>query len=322
MEHFKHILVATDTRLDDHPIVSEAAEISQQSGASLKIVDVVPEFSWFARLALKDHEQVRDLIIREKQAKLEMLAEPLRERGIDVETKVLQGKSSVEIIREVLRGQHDLVLRVAKGHDSRSSGMYGTTGVRLLRACPCAVWLTVPATTTQYRHVLGCIDTSTDEEIDEKLNEKIYKSATLVSDYHEASLSIIQAWSIFGERMLQSRLSPIEIQKIKNDCHNLAKSDLDQFLQKHGSSVREKNIHLVKGDASNVIPEFATKNGVDLVVMGTVARSGAAGLIIGNTAERILNSIECSVLALKPDSFVCPITLGDSINPARNRSEP
>ena len=41
--------------------------------------------------------------------------------------------------------------------------------------------------------------------------------------------------------------------------------------------------------------------------MGTVGRSGIDGVIIGNTAEKVLNRIECSVLALKPPGFVTPI---------------
>ncbi len=248
MEQFKHILVATDTRFDDHPIVGEAAEIARQTGASLKIVDVVPEFSWIARLSIKDHEHMRALIAEEKQSKLETLAEPLREKGIAVETKVLMGKTSVEIIREVLREQHDLVFRVAKGQDSRSSGKFGTTGVRLFRACPCAVWLTVPAATPEYHHVLGCIDTSAGEEVEE-LNEKIYQTASLVSRYYSASFWIVHAWSIFGEQLLQSRMRPNEIEEIEKDYHNVAKSKLDMFLQKHGSSIRENNIYLIKGDA-------------------------------------------------------------------------
>ncbi len=45
------------------------------------------------------------------------------------------------------------------------------------------------------------------------------------------------------------------------------------------------------------------KNAVDLLVLGTVARSGLGGFFIGNTAEKILNRIQCSVLALKPSEF-------------------
>ncbi len=50
MTRFHKILVAVDTRLDTHPIVDEAANIARQNNASSKIVDVVPEFPWTARM--------------------------------------------------------------------------------------------------------------------------------------------------------------------------------------------------------------------------------------------------------------------------------
>ena len=68
-------------------------------------------------------------------------------------------------------------------------------------------------------------------------------------------------------------------------------------------------MHLLQGDAKQAIPEVVKKLGVELVVMGTVARTGIPGFVIGNTAESILNQLECSVLALKPEGFVSPITL-------------
>jgi len=43
--------------------------------------------------------------------------------------------------------------------------------------------------------------------------------------------------------------------------------------------------------------------------MGTVARTGIPGLIIGNTAESILSDIDCSLLAVKPEGFVTPISM-------------
>jgi nucleotide-binding universal stress UspA family protein len=45
----------------------------------------------------------------------------------------------------------------------------------------------------------------------------------------------------------------------------------------------------------------------DLVVMGTIARTGISGFIIGNTAESILDQLTCSVLAVKPPGFVTPV---------------
>jgi nucleotide-binding universal stress UspA family protein len=45
--------------------------------------------------------------------------------------------------------------------------------------------------------------------------------------------------------------------------------------------------------------------------MGTVVRTGIPGLLIGNTAETVFHHVRCSVLAVKPDSFVSPVSLDE-----------
>jgi len=57
------------------------------------------------------------------------------------------------------------------------------------------------------------------------------------------------------------------------------------------------------------VPAIAHELAVDLVVMGTVARTGIAGFFMGNTAESILTQLDCSVLTIKPPGFISPITL-------------
>jgi universal stress protein E len=47
----------------------------------------------------------------------------------------------------------------------------------------------------------------------------------------------------------------------------------------------------------------------DLLVMGTISRAGLAGVLIGSTAERLLDRVDCSILAVKPEDFVSPVTL-------------
>ena len=69
--------------------------------------------------------------------------------------------------------------------------------------------------------------------------------------------------------------------------------------------------HLVKGSARKEVPALAKELAVDCIVMGTVARTGVRGFIMGNTAETILEQIDCSVLAVKPEGFLTPVTLDD-----------
>jgi hypothetical protein len=51
----------------------------------------------------------------------------------------------------------------------------------------------------------------------------------------------------------------------------------------------------------------------DLVVRGTISRAGIAGLSIGNTAERMLGHLDCSMLTVKATDFVCPVMFGRTV---------
>ena len=82
-----------------------------------------------------------------------------------------------------------------------------------------------------------------------------------------------------------------------------------RFLTPFQQTISSDCIHLVNGEPGFVIPKFAKDHDVDLVVMGTLGRQSERGMFIGDTAERILNRLEYSVLALKPAGFVSPVQL-------------
>jgi nucleotide-binding universal stress UspA family protein len=78
-----------------------------------------------------------------------------------------------------------------------------------------------------------------------------------------------------------------------------------RFL-KEGHEIQK---HILKGEPDRLIPEMSEKLAADVVVMGTVARTGLDGVLIGNTAENVLQQIGRSVLAVKPEGFVSPVRL-------------
>jgi nucleotide-binding universal stress UspA family protein len=103
-------------------------------------------------------------------------------------------------------------------------------------------------------------------------------------------------------------MSPREVDLMVEVTRDEHSDGLDIVLGDHDLSTLDHEVHLVKGDAGRVIPALVVAEGINLVVMGTVARTGVAGLVIGNTAERILDAVDCSVLAVKPEGFVSPVT--------------
>ena len=91
------------------------------------------------------------------------------------------------------------------------------------------------------------------------------------------------------------------------DIRNRHKAWLDDLLSQHDFQDINVKVHLLKGEPGDLIPLTAEKKRVELIIMGTVARTGIPGFIIGNTAEKALTAVDCSVLAVKPDSFTTPL---------------
>ena len=114
-------------------------------------------------------------------------------------------------------------------------------------------------------------------------------------------------WSVYGESVLKEHMREDEFRDLEDDTEKHAKQMLEQLLTPLDIAVGADNIHLLRGEAGALIPKFVEEFDVDLLVMGTVGRGGIAGLLIGNTAERIIDRVECSVLAIKPKGFVSPI---------------
>ena len=81
---------------------------------------------------------------------------------------------------------------------------------------------------------------------------------------------------------------------------------LNKLIQEFAITENYEVTH-VRGSPDEVIPQFITENDIDILVMGTVGRSGIPGFVIGNTAENVLQNLNCSLIAIKPNGFMTPI---------------
>ena len=151
------------------------------------------------------------------------------------------------------------------------------------------------------------------------LNQQLLELATYQALADLSELHICHAWRLEFEGYLRSPRSGQSdetvngmVEKERNKRKNWLSGMVTRYCQSLGkrtSHYLNPKLHLVKGDAKNVVPEYVADLGAELVVLGTIGRTGIPGLIIGNTAETILNKIDSSVLAVKPPGFVSPVTL-------------
>jgi universal stress protein E len=80
------------------------------------------------------------------------------------------------------------------------------------------------------------------------------------------------------------------------------------FTRAVSGKVPRSRQHLVGDVPIDAIPATAKETNAALVVMGAISRSGLKRVLIGNTAEQVLNKLTCDVLVVKPASFVTRVS--------------
>jgi nucleotide-binding universal stress UspA family protein len=122
-----------------------------------------------------------------------------------------------------------------------------------------------------------------------------------------ALIQEVLAWTAFGARVLRSRVPEHEFVEYIDAARRAVDDAMQTFTTTHADRLKEVSVQLVQGEPERARSHFIDRNGIDSVVMGTVARAGIRGLVIGNTAERVLQRLRGSVLAVKPPGFVSPV---------------
>jgi universal stress protein E len=303
MPRFRSILVDIDATAAVHPAFNEACDLAARFGATVALVDVMSELPRREQNVIT--RQADQELVNRRMATLVALA-----RGrldISVSTAVLRGKPAIAIIQQVLRANHDLVVR-SHARDLVPGRMYGAVDMQLLRNCPCPVWLIGPEAAAHPPHILAAVDTESDEPGTDQLNRTILDVALTLGEARHARVIVVHAWSLYGEDLLRPRMQD-QIHEVLEAAQKAADNGVAALVKEFGDRAADARIECIKGDPRTVISRYATTQKIDLVVMGTVGRTGIAGFIMGNTAEAVLRELHGSVLAVKPPGFVTPVTL-------------
>jgi universal stress protein E len=96
-------------------------------------------------------------------------------------------------------------------------------------------------------------------------------------------------------------LKPDLAQSMKAEAMGLVKSSFEREMR--SAEIPPARRHLVPEHPFDAIPKTARKIGSAIVVMGAISRSGLKRFFIGNTAEQLLDVLECDVLIVKPAHF-------------------
>jgi universal stress protein E len=316
MKRFKNILLIHDPAVPDEGALRRASSLAKRNQARLTLFSVLKDIPPSAYLVEPDRSvsQLQAALSQERSEMLDQQARDIAADGVEVATRVVTGTPFLEIIRQVLREQHDLVILTAEGKGGIKERVFGSTSMHLMRKCPCPVWVIKPKRAKPYRRIMAAVDVADrfpDEPERRSLNSVIMQLASDLARMDDSELHLVQAWSLYAEGYLEARggMSDKQIRKMRQELKEQYEAGISTLLSDIELRGIEFHKHLVRSGAPEAIIKQVRKQEIDLLVMGTVCRTGLSGFFIGNTAEKVLGNVDCSVLTLKPEGFVSPVTL-------------
>ncbi|MBM3854462.1 MAG: hypothetical protein FJ399_15145 [Verrucomicrobia bacterium] len=292
MHRFKNILFHTDGGPGSARALARAIALTRANRGRLTVVGVVAELPReMSRLLAGLHPaDLQDMAMQESRERLERLVRPFRTKGEPPEISVLCGTPFLEIIRAVLRSHHDLVIMCADGSGRLKGMLFGSTNLHLLRKCPCPVWVIRPARCVRLGRIPAAIDPDSADAVRSGVDVKIMELAISLTRSEGAELHVIHVWDVCEIALLrrwQVSGRHTQMDSLVRQVQEEHRREVELLLGRCNLGNVSLRVHITQGDVGRAIPRLARRLGIDLIVMGTIGRTGVAGFFVGNTAETV-----------------------------------
>jgi nucleotide-binding universal stress UspA family protein len=304
---FERILFVSTGLKNDASALLSAMELAKRSHSDLNLILLLP----LLPKNLVDYApKFADSVLSDFTEFVETIKSQTGFKGVMSVNTLNNQHPSVSIIKLVLQHQYDLVVKQVDSATHEKG--FKALDMDLLRKCPCPVMLCRPGHEISNGSVAVAIDPLSEEQSGHTLSLRLLRTALGLTSGFDKPLDVVSCWDFSLENSLTTgtwlNLSVEELAQEKEKCRTEHLAALNQILNEVEDHER-CNVQHINGFASIQIPQYTSDQEIDLLVMGTVARTGVAGFIIGNTAENILQSLQCSLLALKPLGFKSPVKL-------------
>lgn len=310
MNRFKNILFVADKARGELAALRKIMDLAAQNSARVTVIDVLAVFpdKFYVPDADLDLRLLHESMVSERRQELAALVKAVGKSAVQPQLLLKEGIDYIEIIREVTAGQYDLVVKASDNNTALTGVLFGTLDMHLLRKCPCPVFVMKPRKKIVHSKVLAAVDLDNSDKKRSALDREIVQLAATLAGLEDGTLDVVHAWHLPYEKKMreEERIRNVKtVDLVLKDLRRRQQGQMD-VLTREWAALQPRT-HLIKGEAHQVLPKFVRDQGIDVVVMGTVGRSGIAGFFIGNTAEKTLHALSCSVLAVKPQGFKSPV---------------
>jgi universal stress protein E len=311
MLKYKNILVFIDPTQELQPALARATEIAKKQAATTITLFLCCYDLSYEMTSLSSGDErnaMRRIVVKENQAWLDALAVSYQQQGVTIDSCVVwHSRPFQAAIIEVLTNNYDLVVKATHPHSKLSAILFTPTDWNLLRKCPVPLLLVKHHQWPEKGKILCAIDCKSMKDNEHHLlNQQIIDEAKAMEKIINATTHMVNAYPSPPMNIMLElpEFDPINYEDGLKKFHQKA---LNEYA--HDNNIPEQQTHLEQGLPEDVISNIAKEIDAELVILGTVGRSGLSATLLGHTAEQVIDQLDCDLLALKPTGFKSPITL-------------
>ena len=292
MLELNRILVIIEPGEDDQPALIKAAQLARYAESELELI--IADYS--AYLEDGHHfDPIQAQALRQQHgdqqlADLQALAQPLRDEGLQVSVTCTWGNPPYEqILKRVKETQPSLVIKSTRHHPLLARLVLSNEDWELVRYCSAPLLLAKGQQWPSNPVFIAAVDPYHSHDKPAALDSKLVSSAVSLGAISGGEVHLFHsAWI-----PPLSGAYPLAVDAPAEE------RNLGELAAPHGIS--HSRCHWSDKDITHGLPEVASELSASAVVMGAVSRSRIDRLLIGNTAEKVLDKLECDVLVLHPD---------------------
>lgn len=309
MSIYNKILAVADINHDEQPALARAVQLAAQSRSPSQITFFMSiyDFSYdmTSMLSIDERDAMRKGVIYQREKWMQKVAEPYLDSSIEFCVKVVWHNRPYEaIIAEVFSGEHDILIKGTRKHDVLESVLFTPTDWHLLRKCPTPVLLVKNADWPENANIIASVHVGSEVEAHLELNDIMVEQLLCLTSRLHATPYLVNAYPVTPANITIElpEFDPTTYTDAVRGHHLTA---MKALRQKHG--LDEEQTIVQQGLPEEVIPAAAEKLNAGMVILGTTGRTGLSAVFIGNTAEQVIDKINCDVLALKPKGYISPL---------------
>jgi universal stress protein E len=305
----KNTLLAV-LELDSDPdnLINRVAWIAQRFGYRAHLVLFEPESgALLGGFALSNEaESIRKELQYAQEEILASYAAKLQEGGIDTTTSVLRQRPLDDgILAIAMAVGARMIVKSTRFHSTAERGILVDTDWQLMRTSPYPLWFVKSEHIPEDPVIVAAVDPSNTHDKPAALDREIVQTANAVAKAMHGDVHLLHTYERLSGigKAANREFKPIKLPIDKIDARIKAehRKALDALAADCG--IDAEHTHQLPGRTHEILPAFSRTHNAGLVVMGALARWGISRMLIGSTAERVIDHLPCDVLIVRLSEY-------------------